>query len=59
VNLEEMLRCTVAGIFFLMFKIPHMNKDRLKRINKLPVSIVVTPEAKNYPLTILVEWYYQ
>jgi hypothetical protein len=32
------------------FKICHMNKDRLERINQLPVSLVVTPDANNYPL---------
>jgi hypothetical protein len=37
------------------FKIPHMNKDRLERMDKLPVSIVVTPEANNYPLNTFVE----
>jgi hypothetical protein len=37
------------------FKAPHMNKDRLERINKLPLSIVVTPEANNYPLNTFVE----
>jgi hypothetical protein len=37
------------------FKIPHMNKDRLERMKQLPVSLVVTPEANNYPLHILVE----
>jgi hypothetical protein len=36
-----------------------MNKDRLEKINQLPVSLVVTPEANNYPLYILEEWYYQ
>ena len=36
------------------FKVPHMNKDRLERMDKLPVSIVVTPEAKNYPLNTLI-----
>jgi hypothetical protein len=36
-------------------KIPHMNKDRMERMDELLVSIVVTPEAKNYPLHILVE----
>jgi hypothetical protein len=37
------------------FKVPHMNKDRLEMVNELPVSLVVTPEANNYPLHILVE----
>jgi hypothetical protein len=37
------------------FKILHMNKERLERINKLPLSLVVAPEANNYPLNILVE----
>jgi hypothetical protein len=37
------------------FKIPHMNKDRLERIDKLPLSIGVTPEANNYPLNTFVE----
>jgi hypothetical protein len=37
------------------FKVPHMNRDRLERIGGLPVNIVVTPEANNYPLNTLVE----
>jgi hypothetical protein len=37
------------------FTIPHMNKDRLERMDELPHSIVVTPEAKNYQLDTLVE----
>jgi hypothetical protein len=37
------------------FKIPHMNKDRLERINKLPPCLVVTPEANNYPLNTLMD----
>jgi hypothetical protein len=37
------------------FKILHMNSDRLERLNNLPLSLVVTPEANNYPLNIIVE----
>ena len=37
------------------FKVPHTNKDRLERMDELPHSIVVTPEAKNYQLDTLVE----
>ena len=37
------------------FKILHMNKDRLERMDELPVSIVVTPEANNYPLNALID----
>jgi hypothetical protein len=37
------------------FKIPHMNKDRLERMDELPVSIVVTPEANHYQLNTLID----
>jgi hypothetical protein len=36
------------------FRISHMNKDRLERINQLSLSLVVTPEANNYPLHNLI-----
>jgi hypothetical protein len=37
------------------YTIPHMNKERLERLNQLPVSIAVTQEAQhNYDLNILV-----
>jgi hypothetical protein len=41
--------------FICKFKIPDMNKVRLERLNNLPLSLVVTPEANNYPLYILVK----
>jgi hypothetical protein len=37
------------------YKIPHMNKERLERLNQLPVSIAVTQEAHNYNLNLLVD----
>jgi hypothetical protein len=38
-----------------MYKIPHMNKERLERLNQLPISIAVTQEAHNYDLNLLVD----
>jgi hypothetical protein len=35
--------------------IPHMNKERLERLNQLPVSIAVTQEAHNHDLNLLVD----
>jgi hypothetical protein len=32
------------------YKIPHMNKARLERLNQLPLSFAVTQEAQNYDL---------
>jgi hypothetical protein len=38
------------------YKIPHMNKERLERLNQLPVSLAVrTQEAHNYNLNLLVD----
>jgi hypothetical protein len=37
------------------YKIPHMNKERLERLNQLPISIAVTQEAHNYDLDILLD----
>jgi hypothetical protein len=37
------------------YKIPHMNKERLERLNQLPISIAVTQEAHNYDLNLLVD----
>jgi hypothetical protein len=37
------------------YKIPHMNKERLERLNQLPVSIAVTQEAHNHDLNLLVD----
>jgi hypothetical protein len=39
------------------YKIPHMNKERLERLNQLPVSLAaVTQEAhSNYNLNLLVD----
>jgi hypothetical protein len=36
------------------YKIPHMKKERLERLNQLPISIAVTQEAHNYDLNLLV-----
>jgi hypothetical protein len=35
------------------YKLPHMNKERLERLNQLPISIAVTQEAHNYDLNLL------
>jgi hypothetical protein len=37
------------------YKIPHTNKERLERLNQLPISIAVTQEAHNYDLNLLVD----
>jgi hypothetical protein len=37
------------------YKIPHMNKARLERLNQLPISLAVTQEAHNYDLNLLVD----
>jgi hypothetical protein len=37
------------------YKIPHMNKARLERLNQLPISLPVTQEAHNYNLNILLD----
>ena len=37
------------------YKIPHMNKERLERLNQLPISIAVTQEAHNHDLNLLVD----
>jgi hypothetical protein len=37
------------------YKIPHMNKVRLERLNQLPISLAVTQEAHNYDLNLLVD----
>jgi hypothetical protein len=35
------------------YKLPHMNKERLERLNQLPISVAVTQEAHNYDLNLL------
>jgi hypothetical protein len=37
------------------FKIPHMREERLERTNQLPLCLVVTPEANNYPLNTVTD----
>jgi hypothetical protein len=38
------------------YKIPHMNKERLERLNQLPISLAaVIQEAHNYDLNLLVD----
>jgi hypothetical protein len=37
------------------YKIPHMNKARLERLNQLPIYLAVTQEAHNYDLNLLVD----
>jgi hypothetical protein len=37
------------------YKIPHMNKERLERLNQLHISLAVTQEAHNYDLNLLID----
>jgi hypothetical protein len=36
------------------YKLPQMKKERLERLNQLPISVAVTQEAHNYDLNLLV-----
>jgi hypothetical protein len=37
------------------YKLPHMKKEILERLNQLAISVAVTQEAHNYDLNLLVD----
>ena len=47
-TLQSVLNCIIDNVGANDFKIPHMNKDKLEKSNKLPHVLDVTDKALQY-----------